>query len=152
MFSQVEIEYLKGLVNVYRSKGYNYYLAHTITDNSSINDYDMCVYFSKEKIESVTDNYFEVRNGIQLYVDSSSKGSYNTNASDKVSSFSKHIEIDPAEFIFTNAISEFSYTSTCLNPDIALDYSYNHTSIITTCLIAIIFGYIVVRDLFLRGN
>lgn len=74
MLSSVELEYVKSLISTYYAKGYKYYLCTTVTEtNYTTTDYDICIYFSKEPIEAVTDNYFDIRNGIQIYIDSSSK-------------------------------------------------------------------------------
>lgn len=150
MLSQVELEYVKALINTYRNKGYKYYMCHTISDNNN-NDYDICIYFSKEKIEALNDNYFSVEKGIRIYIDSSSKSNYNTNASDTVSSFSNNVTVDLAEFIYTNAESEYSYSAICLNPDLLVDYKQNHLSVITLILMCIIFCYIFIKDLIVRG-
>lgn len=150
MLSQVELEYVRALINTYYAKGYKYYMCHTISDNNN-NDYDICIYFSKDKIEALNDNYFSVENGIRIYIDSSLKSNYNTNASDVVSSFSNNVTVDVSEFIYTNAESEYSYNSLCLNPDLQIDYKQNHLSVITLILMCIIFCYIFIKDLFLRG-
>lgn len=74
MLTAVELEYVKSLISTYYLKGYKYYLCTTVTEYGTSNtDYDLCIYFSKEPIEAITDNYFEVKNGIQIYIDSSSK-------------------------------------------------------------------------------
>ena len=61
MLTSVELDYLKLLIMRYRNKGYYNYLCHTVSDNNS-SDYDLCVYFSKEKIIADSDNQFEVKN------------------------------------------------------------------------------------------
>lgn len=74
MLTAVELEYVKSLISIYYSKGYKYYLITTVTEiGSNASDYDLCIYFSKEPIEAITDNYFQVKNGIQIFIDSSSK-------------------------------------------------------------------------------
>lgn len=150
MLSQVELEYIKALINTYYAKGYKYYMCHTISDNSN-NDYDMCIYFSKDKIEALNDNYFSVEKGIRIYIDSSSKSTYNYNASDTVSSFNNNVTVDEAEFIYTNAISIYSYNTICLNPDVTVDYSENNNLNTISILICVIFCYLIIRDLFFRG-
>lgn len=74
MLTAVELEYVKALISTYYAKGYKYYLCTTVTEfGNNASDYDICIYFSKEPIEAITDNYFEVKNGVQIYIDSSSK-------------------------------------------------------------------------------
>lgn len=74
MLTTNELDYVKALISTYYTKGYKYYLCTTVTElYNSDNDYDLCIYFSKEPIEAVTDNYFDVKNGLQIYIDSSSK-------------------------------------------------------------------------------
>lgn len=156
MFSSVEIDYLKGLLNVYIKNGYKYYVAHTITQNN--NNYDFVVYLSKDKITSHSSSSFYLSdNSIVIYVDSSSRNDNNYNSSlhsrDSISTFSGAISIDIAEFIYTNVDVSYSLTSDSLNPDILLSSSdsYNSKLLDFTILFFVvsIFIYLVVKT-FLR--
>lgn len=152
MFSSNEYEYIQSLVGTYQKQGYNYYLCHTISDNS-YSDYDICIYFSKDKIEAVTDNYFEVKNGIQIYIDSSQKSSYgNSNINDNVvsSSYNNFVSVDKAEFVYTNAdlIEGYTIESMAINPDLSVNSNYSELNYVIVILIGFWFLYSFIRDLF----
>ena len=66
MLSQIELEYVKGVLNAYYAKGYKYYLVHSVTEYN--NEYDVCIYLSKEKINAISDNYFSVSHGLNRYI------------------------------------------------------------------------------------
>ena len=144
MFTNNEIDYVKSLIETYLNKGYKYYLAHTITDNS---EYDICIYFSKDKIDAMSDSYFDVEKGIKLLIDSSAKSTYNYDENDTASSYNGTVDIDVSEFIYTNAISEYAYTSIPLNPDITLDYKEEKVNSLLLIIVTILFIYIFIRDL-----
>ena len=61
MLSSLESEYLKGLISVYKSKGYKYYIAHTVTETN--NDYDVCIYLSKTEIKAIDQNILVLKMG-----------------------------------------------------------------------------------------
>ena len=156
MFSSIEIDYLKGLLNVYLKNGYKYYVAHTITQNN--NNYDFVVYLSKDKITSHTSSSFYLSdNSIVIYIDSSARNDNGYNPSlhsrDIIDTFSGAISVDVAEFIYTNVDVSYSLTSDTLNPDILLSssYSYNSNLLGFTILFFVvsIFIYLVVKT-FLR--
>lgn len=121
MFTAVEFDYLKSIINTYISQGYKYYVAHTITENN--NDYDLCIYFSKNEIIATTNSRFIIPDGsIVVYVDSSSRNDNNFNPSvhsrTSLNYFHGQLSINIAEFIFTNANNEYVLTTDVLNPDI----------------------------------
>lgn len=150
MFSAIEIEYIKGLINTYYGKGYKYYLCHTITENN--NDYDFVIYFSKEEIGAINDNYFQVKNGLRLYVDTSARNTYNSTSGDSVSDFNAYITVNQGEFIYTNATANYSLSTIPLNPDITIDYKQNNTDIILLIVITIFCLYSFIKDLFNIGG
>lgn len=150
MFSTVENEYIKALINTYYGKGYKYYICHTITENG--NDYDLCFYFSKEEIRAVTSSYFDVKNGLRVYLDSSSKSNYSNLTRDIVSTFSGYVDVDVAEFIYTNANCNYIVENMPLNPDISIDYTQNHVDIILLIVITIFCVYSFIKDLFNIGG
>lgn len=156
MFSSVEVDYLKGLLNVYAEQGYKYYIAHTITQSNNNNDF--VVYLSKDKITSHSSSSFYLSdNSIVIYVDSSSRNDNGYNSSlhsrDTLDSYSGLVRVDIAEFIYTNAKVEYSSTQDIINPDILLSGvdSYNNNLLNYTVLFFIvsIFLYLVVKT-FLR--
>ena len=121
MFSAVESEYLRGLLNVYKEQGYKYYLAHTITESN--NDYDFCVYLSQDKITSSSPNKFNLSdNSIVIYVDSSSRNdnSYNpsTGSRDLLLVARGAVDVNVAEFIYTNSEVSYNLIDNAINPDI----------------------------------
>lgn len=123
MFSAVESEYLRGLLNVYKEQGYKYYLAHTITESD--NDYDFCVYLSQDKITSSAPNKFNLSdNSIVIYVDSSSRNdnSYNpsTGSRDLLLVARGVIDVNVAEFIYTNSEVSYNLIDNAINPDILI--------------------------------
>lgn len=150
MFTSVELDYLRALINTYYSKGYKYYMCHTITENN--NEYDMCIYFSQEKIEAFSDTYFDVVHGIRIYVDSSGKSTYSTGHRDVVSSFSGSVSVDKAEFIYTNADNDCSITTIPINPDIFIDYSYKYTDYAVMFVIIFVFLCYYIKVLFGIGG
>lgn len=150
MFSTVENEYIIGLINTYYGKGYKHYLCHTITENG--NDYDFVLYVSKEKIGGINDNYFDIKDALRLYVDSSSRSTYNSTLGDKVSSFTGYITVDQGEFIYTNAECNYNLSTIPLNPDITIDYKQNHVDVILLIVITIFCVYSFIKDLFNIGG
>lgn len=150
MLTQIEHDYCKSLVDTYYSKGYKYYLIHTITDTN--NNYDVCIYFSKTEISGLNDNYFFIDHGLRIYLDSSSKNYNYSGSRDTVDSFSGNVTIDVAEFIYTNAKTEYNYSLIPVNPDIMVDYSYNNINFCLVFLLVIFFLYFFIRDLFRIGG
>ena len=123
MFTAVENEYLKGLLNVYKEQGYKYYVAHTVTETD--NNYDMYVYLSKEKITSSSPTTFNLAdNSIVIYIDSSSRNDNSYNPSihtrDILYVYSGELKVNLAEFIYTNAEVSYTLIDNSLNPDILL--------------------------------
>ncbi len=154
MFSQVEIDYIKSLVNVYKCRGYMYYLAHTVTERN--NEYDICIYLSKEEIVASTDEIFKVNNGLVVYVDSSSRNDNNSSSihSRDVlsnSNFSGTVRINTAEFIYTNSVCNYTETMFCINPDIlqsgVTSYDSNLQSHVIIVLLTVILLYHFIHDI-----
>lgn len=66
--------------------------------------------------------YFSVKNGLKIYIDSSSR-SYNTSYNTPRiliadNNFNSSFNINVAEFVYTNAVLSYSEETTALNPDI----------------------------------
>jgi len=118
MFSELEIEYLRALVATYHSHGYKYYLAYTVTDRNDTTD--MVVFFSKTEIKALSNTSYNVQHAIQLKIDSSAKNDYSLN--ERVlylnNDFSNIVNIDVAEFCFTNAVLDYKTETFYINPDI----------------------------------
>lgn len=133
MLTAVESEYIRGLISVYQLKGYKYYMCHTVTENN--NNYDACIYFSKEEIKAIDNNIFSVTNGIKIYIDSSSRSyNYQTGYNDSPrtlivdSNFNSTVNINVAEFVYTNAVTDYLETSYIVNPDITKSGVSNYTN------------------------
>lgn len=150
MLTSLEQEYIKSLISVYNRKGYKYYVCHTITETN--NDYDVCIYFSKEEIESSSDNYFVVKEGIRIYIDSSSRSNYNYNSIDEVSYYNGSVIVDTSEFVYSNCTVKYALTSFPLNPDLMIDTSENIVEVISLFILVIAFGYMFIKDLFFRRD
>lgn len=124
MLSELEINFLLGLIGVYKKKGYNYYLCNTI--NNRDDNYDFVVYFSKEEIDDINGNKFSINNAIEIKVDSNSYSYDNQDVIQIVNSnFSGIVSVPVDSFIYTNASVEKS-SSVLINPDITLSNSYNY--------------------------
>lgn len=132
MFTQTEENYLKSLINTYISKGYKYYLCHTITESN--NNYDVCLYVSKNEIKANNSYIFDLSQAICIYIDSSSRSDsgYNpsTHSRDIIHSdnVTGEVEINQAEFIYTNASYTYTESTLPVNPDLMLQGvdSYQH--------------------------
>lgn len=150
MFTAVELDYLVALLNTYKKQGYEYYMAHTVSDGS---EYDFCVYISKNEIKALNDNYFDCsqKDTLKILVDSSPKSSYNAGSRNNISSFRGNVTVDTTEFIYSNAIHEYSSTIV-VNPDIMIDYRVSHVDIINLFIIVIIFGFLLVSKLLNIGG
>ena len=131
MFSQVEIDYVLSLINTYQRLGYKNYLCHTITENDDV--YDISIYFSKKEIKVVTNNTFDLTEAIHIEIDSSNRNDsgYNpsTHSRDYVvsSNLTSIVEVNQAEFIYTNATPNTS-SITAVNPDLLLNASQNYNN------------------------
>lgn len=154
MFTSVELDYLKGLINTYAKQGYKYYVAHTITEIN--NDYDFCVYFSKEEITASNSNNFVIpSNSYVVYVDSSSRNdnSYNpsTGSRDTVSLYEGDLRVNVAEFIYTNASLGYNVIDYPINPDLnyagttSLDTHLVNYSLLFIC--SSIFIYMFIKSI-----
>ena len=127
MFTQVEENYIKALINTYKKQGYNYYLCHTITETN--NNYDICLYVSKEEIKSVSSTTFDLTNAIGIYIDSSQRNDNNYNLSTHTrdlmfdGNITTIVSVNQAEFIYTNATYTYTESSTVINPDLLVQGS-----------------------------
>lgn len=156
MFSQVEENYIKALINTYKKQGYDYYICHTVTEND--NNYDIYIYFSKEEIKAVSNNMFDLTNAIYIQLDSSSRNDsgYNASVHSRTrlvnSNVTKIVEINQAEFIYTNAINSYKTETTVLNPDLMLQGSNSYGSLLFMgiCIIVlfITFLYTFISNIF----
>lgn len=148
MLSAIESDYIKGLISVYKAKGYNYYVCHTVTEQN--NEYDFCIYFSKD-ITAISNDVFSVKNGIKIYVDSTSR-SYN-NSTPRVilsnSNYSGTFSVHTAEFIYTNAVLDYSEGAYTLNPDISksgvTNYEFDSFSIVLLVIVVTILLFNFIR-------
>lgn len=154
MFTSVEVDYLKGLLNTYASRGYKYYVAHTVTETD--NNYDMLVYLSKNEITSSRPNTFNIPdNSIVISIDSSSRNdnSYNpsVHSRDILGFYHGNLEVNIAEFIYTNSDVTYELTTNVINPDILMSASdsYNNKLIDYSLLFIVIsiFIYMFIRSL-----
>ena len=147
MLSNSESDYIKSLILTYKSRGYNYYLCSTISDS---NDYDIVIYFSREKIISLTTDRFEVKDGIRLYIDSSAKSTYNYNDSVVSGSYSGVVTVDIGEFSYTNAKLSDSYSiaTQAMSPDILENSPVNQLSMFLVILITIYIIFEVICKMF----
>lgn len=152
MLSSVEIDYIKSLILTYRKMGYSKYLCHTITDSS--NDYDICIYFSKNGIEAISDSYYDVTDGIKILIDSSSKSNHNYDDYKISVGFSGFINIDRAEFIYTNAslVEGYSVEVQGVCPDLIEDTQGSNVTVTVVVIAFIIFIYLFIRDLLKFGG
>lgn len=147
MLTTQEIEYIKCLLPVYYKYGYKNYVCHTLTNNYE--DFDIYLYLSKDSIVSDNKNQFIfTNNSILLKIDSSSRNesNYIPNIDDttELSIFEGVLNIDVAEFVYTNANTTYSNTKIPLNPDINyMNYDSNNYILIFAfvCVLAIQFLY-----------
>ena len=153
MFTAQEIEYLKSLIAVYNEQGYIYYIAHTVTESDNV--YDFVIYFSKDEILATNDNLFVMQNALKISVDSSSRNynSYNpsVHSRESVQEFSGVLNVNVAEFIYTNAKNDSVLATTYINPDISVEYGLlNSTYTATGALLVVLvitFLYIFIKDI-----
>lgn len=154
MFSQQEIDYILSLINTYRRLGYKYYVCHTVTEND--NNYDIRIFFSQKEIKAVTSTTFDLTNAIQIDIDSSARNdnSYNpsTHSRDTLvsSNLTKIVNVNAAEFIYTNATISAAAT-TLVNPDLVLNNAsnYSDTLLLATNLFmcSVIFLYLFFKSI-----
>lgn len=154
MFSTLEENYIKSLINTYKKEGYSYYVVHTVTETD--NEYDFYIYFSQDEIIFTNSYTFELSdNSLMLKVDSSSRNDNSYNPSighrDLVFYESGTINVNVAEFIYSNAGYNYSLIVHSLNPDImnsGLDsYNNNLISLSLLCICSSIFLFMFVRSL-----
>lgn len=157
MLSAVESEYIRGLISSYQSKGCKYYMCHTLTENN--NNYDTCIYLSKDEIRAIDNNIFSIRNGIKIYIDSSSRSySYQAGYNDTPrtlivdNNFNGNVNVNVAEFVYTNAIADYSESVYILNPDIiksgVSSYTNDSFSVILLVLVVSILLFNFIRIIF----
>lgn len=141
MFSAQEESYIKSLIGSYYTKGYKNYLVHTVTETD--NNYDMYIYFSENDITAFTPTTFDLTESIFIKIDSSSRNdnSYNTSVHSRSivenSSYTGILEVNQAEFIYTNALCDYSTSTSVVHPDVLMG-DYSVTSGITNELILVV--------------
>ena len=155
MFSQVEENYIKGLIGSYLKQGYKHYLCHTVTETD--NNYDVYIYFSEKEIKALSSNAFELDSALCIKIDSSIRNdnSYNPSTHSRTilsnSNYSGAIDINEAEFVYTNAEISYETTLDTINPDI----NYNGYSVVDSWysvsmlfVLVILFIYTFIKDIF----
>lgn len=148
MLSVQELEYVKSLINTYKSKGYNYYLCCTNSDNNV--DTDIYLYLSKSEIKALTDTAFSITDGIIINIDTS----YNYNNQYDVLSLEKTIvgnlfTVNKYEYVYTNC--KYNTTDIMVYPDILLSNSESYNSItfmsISSFMFVAIFLYLFIKNI-----
>ncbi len=154
MLSTTEMEYVRSIVLAYQKQGYKYYLCHTITNNYSSDEYDICIYFSQEKIEAYNSNRFNIPTGIMINIDSTAKNNNNTDDNQIVYTFGGEVTVDKAEFVYTNSeLNEvYDITEAVINPDILEDTNYSRINYLLVIFLVIFFVYIFIRDILNIGG
>lgn len=149
MLSVQELEYVKSLINTYKSKGYNYYLCCTNSDNNV--DTDIYLYLSKSEIRALTDTAFSITDGIRINIDTS----YNYNKQYDVLSLETTVvgnlfTVDKYEYVYTNC--KYETTDIIIYPDILLSNSDSYSTIsfygVTLFMFVAIFIYIFICNIF----
>lgn len=141
MFSQVEENYIKALINTYKKQGYKYYICHTVTENN--NEYDVYIYFSKEEIKAINRTTFDLNNSLYIQLDTSTRNdnSYNPNNDDCIriinSNYSTILSVHQSEFIYTNALFKTG-VSTVVNPDLMLQNTDSQFDVSCMCIIIVL--------------
>ena len=131
MLPTQEQQYLKSLIDTYKSKGYDYYLLHTKYNSSYRDDgYDFVIYFSKENIFANSSNNFTVYNAVMLQIDTNVKSEYNDDSIFSISSFDGTVSVNQAEHIYTNAKLLYYTNEILINPDLTLGGSINYNYVI----------------------
>ncbi len=151
MLDENVLNYCVGLINRYKQEGYKNYLLHTISDND---DYDLCLYLSKDDIVAVNDNVFLLSDlTIQININTTS---LNNSIGDV---FSRDIlfvtsgekDIDINEVVYTNAKVNYNLLDYTINPDLLVsssDSSNSNTySLVIIFLLCSIFLYIFIKSL-----
>lgn len=154
MFSQVEENYIKGLIGSYFKQGYKYYVCHTVNETDNV--YDIYIYFSKEEIKALNSNSYKLDKSICLKIDSSTRNdnSYNPSIHSRTilsnSNYTGDLDINEAEFIYTNATLDYEISVDTINPDINYNghsVSDSFYSIGILFILVILFVYTFVKDI-----
>ena len=111
MFTQQELEYVKALVETMRGRGYDYYIARTVTENN--NAYDFEVVFSDKEITANGLYSYSGCSGVIYRVDSSS-GLNNYDSKVQVTTFSGSYTVPQREFVYSNAV----FQGSTIQPDL----------------------------------
>ena len=132
-----------------------YYLCHTVTETD--NNYDVYIYFSEKEIKALSSNAFELDNALCIKIDSSTRNdnSYNPSTHSRTilsnSNYSGAVDVNEAEFVYTNAIVNYEITLDTINPDI----NYNGYSVVDSWysitilfVLVIFFIYTFIKDIF----
>ena len=101
MFTAQELEYLNALVETMRGRGYDYYVARTVTESN--NSYDFEVVFSDKEITANGLYSYSGCSGVIYRVDSSASVNY-SDAKVQVSDFFGSYNVPQREFVYSNAV------------------------------------------------
>lgn len=148
MLTAVEENYVKGLINQYRQEGYVYYVCHTVTEQD--NQYDVYLYLSKDKIIAITQTSYEITGGIFIKIDSSNRNDSGYNPSTNSRSilannnFTSVIDINRAEFIYTNAYINYKSSELVYNPNLMINSadSYSNLYLSILCVVVLIITFL----------
>lgn len=111
MFSAVELDYIKSLVESMRGQGYGYYIARTVSEQDNI--YDAEIVFSTTKITASGLYDYSGISGVRYRVDSTT--SYRDVTARVVpSSISGTYTVPENEFVYTNA----EFFGATIQPDV----------------------------------
>lgn len=153
MFSQVEESYVKSLISRYYEEGYTYYICHTVTESD--NDYDIYIYFSKTEITAIDKLNFDLKDGLFIKIDSSSRNqnAYNPSTDYRIvlsdSRYNGVVSVDKAEFIYTNCKYNYESTVGVIYPDFnysGSSFYVSKYSVIAIVVLVVSFVYTFVRD------
>lgn len=151
MLDENVLNYCVGLINRYKQEGYKNYLLHTLSNND---EYDLCLYLSKEPIVAVNDNNFILSDlTIQININTSSLENFGEEIFSRdilfIASGEKDIGIE--EIVYTNAKVKYNLLDYSINPDLlvsASDSSNSNTySLVIIFLLCSIFLYIFIKSL-----
>lgn len=154
MFSALEESYIKSLINTYKKHGYSHYVVHTVTENDNI--YDFYIYFSRDEITFSNSYTFELSdNSLMLKIDSSSRNdnNYNPSTGHRDIVFYKRgiVNVNIAEFIYTDCNFTYSLIDDCLNPDIMYSgvdsYNINLISLSLLFICTSIFLFMFIKSI-----
>ena len=114
MFSTAQDAYVRNVVEVMRIKGYEHYVARTVTETG--NNYDLDIVFSKTSITGSSMTSYIISSGIRYQVDTSAySASAGSHARVVTGTYNGTYTVPVYEFVYSNA--SFS-SSTAVQPDV----------------------------------